>query len=69
MIGFEYEFHKQRQTRAMSEAESLRQIKAITPATPSLSHMIGRQLVKLGERLQSVEQPAVSARPAAYDSL
>ena len=69
MTGFEYELNKQRQQHAMSKAETIRQANASKPTTESLRNVIGRQLVKLGQRLQVDTQPTVSTRSTAYDSL
>jgi len=68
MTGFEYELNKQCQDTAMKKAAAIRQANAAQQPAVSLRKMIGLQLVKLGERLQSDAHSTDTAHPAAYTS-
>jgi hypothetical protein len=70
MTGFEYELNQQRQAQARNEADAHRQANAVKPSTSTLRQALGRQLVKLGERLQANTQTDTIANPmTAYDTL
>lgn len=69
MTGFEYELNKQRHNHALSEAQARRQANEAKPNTGTLRTAIGRQLVKLGERLQADTQPDLATHVVtAYEA-
>lgn len=69
MTGLEYELNKQRQAQALNEAEAHHIAKQVASSGTSLRQVVGRQLVKLGERLQadSSQQNAAHQTDVAYE--
>lgn len=68
MTGYEYELNKQRQATAINEADAQRQANAAKPSNGTLRQTLGRQLVKLGERLQANTQDETAHAVVVYEA-
>jgi hypothetical protein len=70
MTNFEYELNKQRQAQAIHEAEAHHLAQQVASGGTSLRQVLGRQLVKLGERLQAdaSQQNAAHQTDIAYET-